>query len=191
MICTTENCGRETSLYLCTACIIEFDALLKDVPELLGRLDEVRDGTAVTGTNNSGSGHAGSKPPGNLNALQLQIWLNTLPDRAHTAANDNPNAGQWLYMARIWIPNARELCWGYEEPPIDHQANREKLREAAPPMPTRQLIPWLRKHAKITITATDIRNWARRGKLRPVERDPQPTYHPHEVLNTWHETRTP
>jgi hypothetical protein len=189
MICTTEGCGSETSLYLCTGCIVELDALLKDVPELLGRLDEVRAGTAVVPSSGGGGGHAGSKPPGSLSAMQLQIWLRQLPERAHTAAHDYPNAGEWLYMARIWVPNARELCWGYEEPAVDHEANRRKLEKAAPPMPTRELLPWLRKHAKITITSMDVRDWARRGKLRPVERDPLPTYHPHEVLAAWHDTR--
>ena len=189
MNCTTEDCGRATSLYLCTACIVELDALLVDVPDLLGRLDEVRAGTAVVKTSGGGGGHAGSKPPGSLEAMQLQIWLGTLPERAHTAAHDYPNAGEWLHMARIWVPNARELCWGYQEPAINHDANRERLREAAPPMPTRELLPWLRKHARITITSMDVRDWARRGKLRAVERDPQPTYHPHEVLAAWHDTR--
>lgn len=190
MTCTTESCGRATTLYLCTACIVELDGLLQDVPGLIGRLGEVRDGTAVVRTSDGGSsGHAGSKPPGSLNAWHLQAWLLQLPERAHAEAVDNPEAGRTLYMARIWVPSARELCWGPAEPVIDHEANREKLREAAPPMPTRDLLPWLRKHAKITITATDVRNWVRRKKLRAVEREPQPTYHPHEVLAAWHDTR--
>jgi hypothetical protein len=92
-------------------------------------------------------------------------------------------------MARIWVKQARELVWGPEEVVINHDANRQRLREAAPPMPTRELLPWLRKNAKITITSMDIRNWARRGKLTPVQREPQPTYHPHEVLDAWHDTR--
>ena len=190
MTCTTENCGRATTLYLCTACIVELDGLLKDVPELIGRLDEVRAGTAVVRTpGGSIGGHAGSKPPGGFNAWVLQGWLAQLPDRAHAEAVDNPEAGRTLYMARIWVTNARELCWGPQEPTINHAANRERIKDIAPPMPTRELLPWLRKHAKITITSMDVRNWARRGKLRPVEREPQPTYHPHEVLNAWHDTR--
>ena len=190
MICTTEGCGRATSLYLCTACIVELDALLKDVPDLIGRLEEVRTGTAVVAKSPGGSGgQAGSKPPGSLNAWDLQVWLCQLPDRAHSEAVDNPAAGRTLYMARIWVRSARELCWGPSEPVIDHDANRRKLERAAPPMPTRELLPWLRKHAKITITSMDVRDWARRGKLRPVERDPLPTYHPHEVLAAWHDTR--
>jgi hypothetical protein len=190
MTCTTPDCQRDTSLYLCTACIVELDGLLKDVPALIGRLDEVRAGTAVVRTaGGSIGGHAGSKPPGSLDAMMLQAWLAQLPERAHVAAHDYPNAGEWLYMARIWVPQARQLAWGFEEPEIDHDANREKLRAAAPPMPTKELLPWLRKNARIAITSMDIRNWARRGKLVPVERYPQPTYHPHEVLNAWHDTR--
>lgn len=190
MTCTTEGCNRGTTIYLCTACIVELDGLLKDVPDLIGRLDEVRAGTAVIGPQNGTmGGHAGSRPPGSLNAWTLQQWLYQLPERAHDAAFDNPEAGQTLYMARIWVASARELCWGPTEPVIDHEANRERLKEAAPPMPTRELLPWLRKYAKITITSMDVRDWARRGKLRPVERYPLPTYHPHEVLNAWHDTR--
>lgn len=191
MTCTTEGCGRATSLYLCTACIVELDGLLKDVPALIDMLAGVRAGTAVVRNPAAGStgGVAGSKPPGNIDAMMLQAWLLQLPQRAHDAAADNPTAGQWLYMARIWVRQARELVWGPEEPTINHEANRERLREAAPPMPTRELLPWLRKHAKITITSMDVRDWARRGKLRPVERDPLPTYHPHEVLAAWHDTR--
>ena len=190
MTCTTENCGRATTLYLCTACIVELDGLLKDVTALIGRLDEVRAGTAVVRTpGGSIGGHAGSKPPGSLDAMQLQIWLCQLPQRAHEAAHDYPNAGEWLYMARIWVPHARELAWGFEEPEVDHARIRERIRDAAPPMPTRELLPWLRKNARIAITSMDIRDWARRGKLSPVERGPQPTYHPHEVLNVWHDTR--
>ena len=189
--CTTEDCYRETSLYLCTECIVELDALLQDVPVLIPLLDGARAGTAVVRNPGSGGGGGvtGSKPPGSLDAMLLQAWLAQLPERAHDAAADNPNAGQWLYMARIWVKQARDLVWGPEEEAVDHAANRERIRNVAPPMPTRELLPWLRKHAKITITSMDVRNWARRGKLRPVQREPQPTYHPHEVLAAWHDTK--
>lgn len=190
MNCTTPECGHLTTLYLCTGCIVELDGLLKDVPGLIGRLDEVRAGTAVVCTpGGSIGGNAGSKPPGNLDAMMLQAWLAQLPERAHVAAHDYPNAGEWLYMARIWVPHARELAWGFQEPEIDHDSIRAKIRDAAPPMPTRELLPWLRKNARIAITSMDIRDWARRGKLVPVDREPQPTYHPHEVLAAWHDTR--
>lgn len=191
MICTTQDCGHVTELYLCTEHIVELDALLKDVPALIELLAGARAGTAVVRKPGSGGGGgiAGSKPPGSLDAMLLQAWLSQLPDRAHTAAMDIPNAGEWLYMARIWVTRARQLVWGQEEETVNHEANRERIRNIAPPMPTRELLPWLRKYARITITSMDVRDWARRGKLVPVERTPQPTYHPHEVLGIWHDTR--
>lgn len=190
--CTTENCHRITTLYLCTSCIVELDSLLADVPTLVHLLDGPIARTSVTrnpASSGGGGGHPGSKPAINLDALLLKAWLCQLPDRAYTAATENPKAGRTLYMARIWVPQARELVWGPEDLPIDHAANRERVRDIAPPMPTRQLLPWLRAHARIAITSMDIRDWARRGKLRPVETEPQPTYHPHDVLNVWHDTR--
>lgn len=117
MSCTTEKCFRETSLYLCTECIIEFDALLADVPALIQLLDGARAGTSVVrkAGGGGGGGPQGSKPPGSLDAMMLQAWLAQLPARAHAAAMDNPDAGQWLYMARIWVKQARALVWGPED----------------------------------------------------------------------------
>jgi len=189
--CTTEDCYRETTLYLCTECIVELDALLQDVPVLIPLLDGARAGTAVVRNPGSGGGGGvtGSKPPGSLDAMLLQTWLCYLPKRAHGEAMDNPEAGRTLYMARIWVKQARRLVWGAETEVVDHEANRERIKDIAPPMPTRELLPWLRRHARITITSMDVRDWARRGKLAPAERDPVPTYHPHEVLAVWHNTR--
>lgn len=191
--CTTPDCYRETTLYLCSECIIELDALLEDVPTLVRFLDGPIARTSVTRNPGSGGGggHPGSKPAINLDALLLKAWLCQLPFRANGPAVDNPKAGETLYMARIWVKQARDLVWGPEDPPIDHAANRERVRDIAPPMPTRQLLPWLRTNARIAITSMDIRDWARRGKLRAVDTEPQPTYHPHEVLSAWHDTRGP
>jgi hypothetical protein len=192
MICTAPDCGHITSLYLCTEHIIELDGLLKDVPVLILLLDGARAGTAVVRKpgGGGGGGTTGSREPGNLDAMMLQTWLNHLPDRAHGEAMGNPDAGQTLYMARIWVKQARHLVWGAEEETVDHEANSARVKDIAPPMPTRQLIPWLREKAGIAINGKDIRNWAQRGKLTPVDRDPSPTYHPHEVLAAWHKTRT-
>lgn len=117
MTCTTEGCFRDTSLYLCTECIIEFDELLKDVPVLIQMLDGAIDQTSVTRTPGSsgGGGHPGSKPAANIDAMMLKAWLQQLPRRAHAAANDIPKAGEWLYMARIWVPQARNHVWGPED----------------------------------------------------------------------------
>lgn len=189
--CTAESCHQPTSLYLCTDHIVELDGLLQDVPALIPMLAGARAGTAVVRKAGSGGGGGptGSREPGSLDAMMLQHWLMSLPARAHGEAMDNPRAGETLYMARLWVKSARRLVWGAEEEIVDHEANRERLREAAPPMPTRELLPWLRANAKITITSMDVRNWATRGKLVAVEREPVPTYHPHEVLKVWSDTR--
>ena len=117
MTCTTEDCGQPTSLYLCATCIVELDALLKDVPALIPLLEGARAGTAVVRKpgQGSGGGHPGSRPPGSLDAMMLQQWLSNLPQRAHAEANDNPQAGRTLYMARIWVEHARRLAWGPED----------------------------------------------------------------------------
>lgn len=189
--CTTVDCGRLTTLYLCTQCIVELDGLLEDVPALIEFMDGPITMTSVTkgpGMGN-GAGNPGSKPPINLDALLLRSWLAQLPDRAHAEAMDNPNAGRTLYMARIWVTRARQLVWGNEETTIDHEELRDRVKEIAPPMPVRKLVPWLRENAKITITGKDIRNWVSRHKIKAAESKPQPTYHPHEVLSAWHQTR--
>ncbi|AHB31677.1 hypothetical protein ArV2_gp66 [Arthrobacter phage vB_ArS-ArV2] len=189
--CTTPECARLTTGYLCTQCIVELDDLLADVPALIPLLAGARAGTAIVRKPGQGAGgsHPGSREPGSLDAMLLQTWLQQLPSRAYDEADNNPNAGRTLYMARIWVPQARHLVWGAEQEEVDHDELRERIRDIAPPMPTRELLPWLRTKARITITSMDIRDWARRGKLVPVEREPQPTYHPHEVLDAWHDTR--
>jgi len=115
--CTAPECWRETTLHLCTACIVELDGLLEDVPVLVRLMDGPISRTSVTRSPGAGggSGHPGSKPAINLDALLLKAWLCQLPDRAHAEAMDNPNAGETLYMARIWVKQGRDLVWGPED----------------------------------------------------------------------------
>lgn len=115
--CTTPDCSRETTLHLCTACIVELDGLLADVPTLVRLLDGPISQTSVTRNPGSsgGGGHPGSKPAINLDALLLKAWLCQLPSRAHAEAVDNPEAGRTLHMARIWVKQARDLVWGPED----------------------------------------------------------------------------
>ena len=89
-------------------------------------------------------------------------------------------------LVREWVEKAELLISGPEPERVDHAANRERVKEIAPPMPTRELLPWLKENAKITLTSQHVRDWVRRGHLRPVQREPQPTYHPHEVIAAWH-----
>ncbi len=116
--CTTEGCGQLTSIYLCTDCIVELDALLADVYPILRLIDGAIEQTSVTrspGASGGGGGHAKSKPAMNVDAWLLRSWLSQLPERAHATAMDNPKAGEILYMARIWVQQGRDLVWGPED----------------------------------------------------------------------------
>jgi hypothetical protein len=125
--CTTLDCFRETTLYLCTECIVELDGLLQDVGTLVRLLDGPIARTSVTKNPGAGGGggHAGSKPAINLDALLLKAWLCQLPARAHAEAMDNPDAGRTLYMARIWVPQGRDLVWGPEDKRVYGECEEE------------------------------------------------------------------
>ena len=189
--CTTEDCSNWTSTYLCSQCVTDLQAWLDKVPTLItelsvtvARLDQVRPANA--GWNSVGT--PGSAVPINLDALQLQENLRTVGRDARDYARDDRAAGL-AWLIQDWVTKAELYVSGPEEPPINHAANRERIKDIAPAMPTRQLVPWLKEKAGIIVKAKDIRNWAHRGKLHPVEREPQPTYNPHEVLDIWYETR--
>lgn len=116
--CTADDCNRVTSLYLCTDCILELDSLLRDVGPILRLIDGAINQTSVTrspGASGGGGGHAKSKPAMNVDAWLLRSWLWQLPGRAHATAMDNPQAGEILYMARIWVQQGRDLVWGPED----------------------------------------------------------------------------
>lgn len=189
--CTTSDCLNHTSTYLCTQCVRDLQAWLDKIPVLItelsvtiARLDKVRPPSAGLNT----GGASGSSAPINLSAHQLQENLKTVWPDAKEYAKDSRAAGlAWLIQE--WVTKAELLVSGPEEPPVNHAANRERVKNIAPPMPTRKLVPWLRLHAQVTLTGKDIRNWVARGKIHAVESKPSPTYHPHEVLDAWYETR--
>lgn len=185
------DCRNHTSTYLCTHCVTDLQAWLDKVPVLItelsvsiAKLDNVR----PAGGGGGGGGKPVSAAPINLDALQLQENLRSVGRNAKDYALDSRAAGL-AWLIQDWVTKAELIVSGPEETRINHTANRERVRNIAPPMPTRELLPWLRTNAKIAITSMDIRNWARRGKLHAVTTEPQPTYHPHEVLNAWHDTR--
>jgi len=189
--CTTEDCQHQTHEYLCGQCVSDLQQWLDKIPHLLpelgvtiAKLDQVR--PAGGGWNNGGP--PGSSAPINLDALQLQENLRSVSLRAKDYSNDPRGAGiAWLIQQ--WVTKAEHLISGPEEPPVNHAENRERIKGIAPPMPTRKLVPWLRENARIVVTSMDIRNWVRRGKFKAAEEGKTPTYHPHEVLDAWYETR--
>ena len=188
--CTTEDCRNWTEQYLCGRCIDDLQAWIDQIPVLLeaigvtvAKLDNVR----PVGGGGGGGSKPGSAAPLNLDALQLQQNLSTVGKRAADYATDQHAAGI-AWMIADWVTKAELLISGPEAEFVNIAAIRERVQDIAPAMPTRTLLPWLRTNASITITSKDIRNWAQRGKLTPVEREPSPTYNPHDVLNAWHET---
>lgn len=191
--CGTIDCEAPAQdKYLCGDCTRDLqawiDKCVEILPELdttIARLDNVRQSNNEGG---NGSKTAGSAAPLNIDALQLKINLASITQTAEHYAKDQFAAGI-AWTITDWYTKAELLISGPEAEHINHQANREKIEQIAPPMPTRQLVPWLRANAKLTIKAKDIRNWASRGKLQPVEREPQPTYWPHEVIQAHKETR--
>jgi hypothetical protein len=154
--------------------------LIPDLAVTIYRLDNVRQ--APTG--GGGGGLTGSKPPINLAALEARDWLARMQD-ATEYAQDQMAAG-WAWDIQDQVTRAELMVSGPEPERVNHAKNREKVEDIAPPMPTRQLLPFLRDKAGITLNSQHIRDWVRRGHLRPVEREPQPTYLPHEVLAAWH-----
>jgi hypothetical protein len=190
--CTTTDCANHTSTYLCGRCTSDLQQWLDKVPVLIialnvtiARLDNVR----PSGGGGGGGGHKpGSAAPLNLDALQLQENLRSVGMDAKAYAQDDRAAGL-AWLIQDWVTKAELLVSGPDEPPVNHQANRERIKNIAPAMPTRKLVPWLRLNAQVIVTSKDIRNWAFRGKIKPVEREPSPTYNPHDVLDAWYETR--
>jgi hypothetical protein len=184
------DCQNWTSTYLCTQCVRDLQSWLDKVAELLPELDVTIARLDVVRRSSEG-GHSkttGSAAPLNLDALQIKANLQSLGTDANYYAGDQFAAGI-AWTIQDWVTKAEVIISGPEEIIVNHALNLERVRNIAPAMPTRQLVPWLREKAGITVTAMDVRNWARRGKLQPAEREPQPTYHPHEVLNAWHQTR--
>ena len=187
--CTTDDCRNHTSEYLCAQCVSDLQSWIARIPILLvelrvtiARQDNVRP---------AGGGGGGSKPgsaaPLNLDALQLSENLRAVGSDAKFYAHQEHAAGQ-AWLIADWVTKAELLVSGPEAEHVNHAAIRAKVQNIAPPMPTRDLTKWLRDHARIHVTSMDIRNWVRRGKLTAVDREPQPTYHPHEVLDAWRDT---
>lgn len=184
-ICTTTDCGNETSTYLCGQCVSDLQLWLDKVTptrQMLFTTMAKLDNTGPKNSEGGGGGSTGSAMPLRDGAMDLRyalaIWLG---HEAKDLARD-PFAGGFLEEVKRLIDKAYALVDLPPEQPVDHAANHARAIKAAPPMPTRDLVKFLRTEIKISIKPKDIRNWASRGKLQAVERDPLPTYWPHEII---------
>lgn len=184
-ICTTEDCANETSTYLCGQCVRDLQAWLDRVTETRQMLFTTMAKLDNTGPKNSeggGGGSTGSAMPLREGAMDVRYALAIWEGRTAADLAHEEYAGGYVGELKRLIGKAEDLVDLPPEQPVDHAANHARAIEAAPPMPTRDLVQWLRREIKISVKPKDIRNWASRGKLHPVERDPLPTYWPHEII---------
>lgn len=188
--CTTPDCENPTNCYLCGRCVSDLQQWIDQIPLLAENLPAVIYRTSQTkpiGSMRSNGGDADLSPI-NLDALQLKTNLQMVDRDASTYAPMEDAAKQaWLIVE--WVQKADLLVYGPEPEWVNHREVRERIENQAPPMPTRSLRKYLRENARISVSSMDIRNWVRRGKLRPAGHDPQPLYWPHEVLAVHRETK--
>lgn len=183
--CTTEDCSNSTDLYLCAQCVGDLQAWLDRVTETRQMLFTTMARLDNTGPKNSeggGGGSTGSAMPLREGAMDLRYALAIWEGRNAADLAHDQYAGSFLGELRRLIEKAEKLVDLPPEQPVDHAATHARAIKAAPPMPTRQLVQFLRTEIKISVKPKDIRNWAARGKLHAVERDPLPTYWPHEII---------
>lgn len=190
MICTTKDCGRETSLYLCTKCIIELDGLLKQVPLLIVALDpgilawKVTKAPGANGETRN-TNKAASQAPMNIDVDQLRDWLRTLIGlRAYDLAANNPTAEQYLFMARTWVDNANAITHGPEEikPRDTAEIKQRMVREVPDSLGVKDLLHWLKATYGIKIHPATIWKWAGRGHITRTNEKGHATYSPAAVL---------
>ena len=187
--CTVYRCNTETELYLCAQHIVELDSYLVDRDFLWVNLDPYLQATKTLPKGNLESSNVGksdSRPPLSLEAAILRDKLADLPARAWDAAAHDEDAGNTLRRAALHIESARHQVWGPAEDRVsDTSEARARIAAAGvEPMPTRELVPWMRQFANLAIKGMDIRNWARNGwitRKNPGENTP-PTYDPCDVL---------
>lgn len=188
--CTAPDCENPTNRYLCGRCVSDLQQWIDQIPLLVENLPAVVyriSQTKPIGSMRSNGGSADLSPI-NLDALQLQTNLQMVnPDASTYAPMEDAAKQAWLIVE--WVQSADKLVNGPEPEWVDHREVRERIENQAPPMPTRSLRKYLRENARISVSSMDIRNWVRRGKLRPAGHDPQPLYWPHEVLAVHRETK--
>lgn len=173
----TENLCRRTGCqtpipadrYLCTACTIELDDMLRRVPELI-RDTNPHDIAIKSGLSGGvgGGTTTGSKPPFNLH--QWSVWneLQGLPQRAHDVATRYTTAAAVFTTTQRVVGLADQLLDGYVEQPVDIREARWRIHVEYPtPMTARTLIDLFADWG-VTITRPQIWKWVERGHLMSV-----------------------
>lgn len=185
MTCTTSDCEMPTETYLCTQCVSDLQAwidkalvLLPDLDVTIARLDVTRPGNPETRNSNV----AGSAAPGNLDAMQLKMNLESI-DRtaAEYAVLDHAAGTAWIIGE--WVTSAELLISGPEAvTPRHHDEIMKEIKGNTEPMTAKDCAAWLSQAIGIHFTSKRIRNWVDRRGLRAVSTDGHPKYLPEDVL---------
>lgn len=185
-ICTTTDCGNETSTYLCGQCVSDLQQWLDRVTETRQMLFTTMAKLDNTGPKNSeggGGGSTGSAMPLREGAMDLRyalaIWL------GHTAKDlaRDPHAGGFLEEIKTLIDKAYELVDLPPEEVIDHAAARARLQAEVPgPLRPKPLLEWLKVTHGLEIKESLLRKWASRKLITRSNADGYPTYDPTVVL---------
>lgn len=185
-LCTTSECGNQTATWLCSTCVSDLQAWIDKalllVPELdvtIARLDVTRPGNSETRNANK----AGSAAPGNLDAMQLKINLQTVDPDAKVYALD-PNASGLAWLIRDWTTKAELLISGPEpaQPRNTSDLKKRLAKEIPSELTTPKLLEWLKVTQGIAVRATTIWKWAERGHITRTNETGHPTYSPAAVL---------
>ena len=117
MTCTTTDCGNETSTYLCGQCVSDLQAWVDEAHQLAPELTVTiakQDVLRRAGNTGGGGGKAGSAAPINLDAVQLQMNLQSVARDAATYATDQHAAGI-ATLIQEWCKTAERLISGLRE----------------------------------------------------------------------------
>lgn len=184
-ICTTTDCGNETSTYLCGQCVRDLQAWVDQAHQLAPELTVTiakQDVLRKAGNTGGGGGKAGSAAPINLDAIQLQMNLQAVAKDAATYATD-PNAAGLAWLIQDWCTKAERLISGPEAERIDHEAIRAKLETEVPKeLRPKPLVEWLKVTHGLEIKESLLRKWAERKHITRANTDGYPTYDPTTVL---------
>ena len=185
MECTTASCGNPTSgTYICHVCVRD---LQNAIDYALSYLDELQVNIARQDVGprpeGGGSGKAGSKPPCNLEAIDLKHNLQTINPNA-TAYENDPNASMKALLIEQWGKRAATIVEG--PPPATPRNPSDlatKLKQEIPgPLHTKPLLQWLHQAHGITIHPARLRQWAHRKLITRTNTQGRPTYDPATVI---------
>lgn len=116
--CTTPDCNRTTSTYLCAQCVSDLQAWIDKVPELreqlfitMARLDNTR----PTGQTGGNGGKADSLAPARFGAMEARYALLFWEGSKASDLAKEEHAGGYLKMLKKLIDHGEEIVLGEPE----------------------------------------------------------------------------